>query len=215
MWEGQPVAHAWMPGARRIRAGTDGGPLKGGAARVVWLTLGTAPRQVSIQSAASRLLADQRPCHLIWDPATGEMAQLISALRAGCALGVPEGLDWYNPGGSPEVNNEGRICLQIGILAHATEPFTSGPMAGIGKVTAWLDSWGIARRWPAGKPGDRYEGPHVRDRVLWARGGHFAASQVPGCENTGPGAIDIERLTGSRLHQVHDAEIPSRLPVPA
>ena len=40
------MAHAWMPGAKRIRAGTDGGPLKGGAPRVVWMTLGTAPRQV-------------------------------------------------------------------------------------------------------------------------------------------------------------------------
>src|SRR5581483_12072078 len=85
---GMPVAHAWMPGARRIRARADGGPLRGGSPRAVWLTLGTAPGAVSVQSAATRLIAAGRPCHLIWDPVTGEIAQLISILRAGCALGA-------------------------------------------------------------------------------------------------------------------------------
>lgn len=146
------MAHAWMPGAKRIRAGTDGGPLKGGAPRVVWMTLGTAPRQVSIQSAASRLLSDHRPCHLIWDPETGEIAQLISALRAGRALGAPERLDWSDHGQIVrDVNAEGRICVQIGVLAHSDEPFTDGPMAGIETISAWLDSWCVPRRWPAGR----------------------------------------------------------------
>ncbi|HSZ43080.1 MAG TPA: hypothetical protein VK817_24220 [Trebonia sp.] len=181
---------------------------------MVWLTLGTAPRQVSIQSAASRLLSEQRPCHLIWDPATGEIAQLISALRAGRALGAPEHLGWHSPGEFvTEVNNEGRICLQIGVLAHPAEPFTNGPMAGIGVIVGWLDSWGIPRRWPAGKPS--YHGSHLRDRALWARGGHFGASQVPGCESTGPGEIDIDRLTGSHLHQVRPVTTPSALPISA
>jgi hypothetical protein len=206
------VAHAWMPGARRIRAGNDGGPLKGGAPRVVWLTLGTAPRQVSIQSAAGRLVSEQRPCHLVWDPATGEIAQLISALRAGRALGAPEHLGWRGRCEFvAEVNNEGRICLQIGVLAQPAEPFTNGPMAGIGAIIGWLDSWGIPRRWPAGKPGHS----QPRDRALWARGGHFGASQVPDCESTGPGDIDIDRLTGSHLHQVRAMMTPSALPISA
>lgn len=210
------MAHAWMPGARRIRAGTDGGPLKGGAPRVVWLTLGTAPRQVSIQSAASRLLLDERPCHLIWDPATGEIAQLISVLRAGLALGAPERLDWRNSGGSfRDVNAEGRICVQIGVLAHPAEPFTNGPMAGAGAIVGWLDSWGVPRRWPTGRPARHHERRHVRDRTLWARGGYFGASQVPDCDAMGPGGIDIDRLTGSRLHQVHPVAAPPALAIPA
>lgn len=210
------MAHAWMPGARRIRAGTDGGPLKGGAPRAVWLTLGTTPRQVSIQSAAGRLLSDQRPCHLIWDPATGEVAQLISVLRAGRALGCPEDLGAHDSAGSvKDINGEGRICVQIGVLAHPAEPFTRGPMAGVGTIICWLDSWGIPRRWPAGRPGDHYAGHHVRDRALWARGGHFGASQVPDCENTGPGYIDTDCLTGSHLHQVRQVAAPSAIPIPA
>ena len=209
------MAYAWMPEARRIRAGIDGGLLKGGAPRAVWLTLGTAPRKVSIQSAAARLLSDNRPCHLIWDPATGEIAQLISVLRAGRALGAPEQLAWSGRVEPVNVNSEGRICVQIAVLAHPAEPFTSGPLAGIGAIIGWLDSWGVQRRWPAGRPGDHCDGRHVRDRVLWARGGHFGASQVPDCEGTGPGTIDIDRLTGP--HPVHSTPFTSApaLPIPA
>ena len=35
-----------------------------------------------------------------------------------------------------------------------------------------------------------------RSRALWARGGHFGASQVPDCTSVGPGGIDIDLLTG-------------------
>src|SRR5579859_3716377 len=83
-----------MPEARCIRAETDGGPLTGGAPRAVWLTLGTAPGAVSVQSAAQRLIGEGRPCHLVWDPITGEIAQLISVLRAARALGAADHLDW-------------------------------------------------------------------------------------------------------------------------
>jgi hypothetical protein len=209
------VAHAWMPGARRIRAETDGGPLRGGAPRAVWLTLGTAPRAVSIQSAAQRLVSEHRPCHLVWDPVTGDIVQLISILRAGCALGAPEKLDWSPdqvPACPGNVNAEGRVCVQIGVLGHPAEPFTSGPLAGVGAIVGWLDSWGVLRRWPAGQPARYQAAPPERSRALWARGGHFGVSQVPGCDNVGPGEIDIDRLTGSHVLQVHPRELPSPLP---
>ena len=88
------MAHAWMPEAMRIRAEADGGPLGGGAPRAVWLTLRSLAGAVSVQSAAQRLVAEHRPCHLIWDPLNGEIAQLISVLRAARALGGPDRLDW-------------------------------------------------------------------------------------------------------------------------
>lgn len=201
------MAHAWMPGARRIRADSDGGPLNGGAPRAVWLTLGTAPRTVSIQSAAQRLLSERRPCHLVWDPVTGDIVQLISILRAGCALGAPDRLE-LSPDRVPArrrtVNAEGRICVQIGVLGHPAAPFTDGPLLGVGEIIDWLDSWGVFRRWPAGKPASSLDVGTERSRVLWARGGHFGASQVPGCENAGPGAIDVDRITGPRELQVQE-----------
>jgi hypothetical protein len=201
------VAHAWMPGARRIRAATDGGPLIGGAPRAVWLTLGTAPGAVSVQSAAQRLISERRPCHLIWDPVTGDVVQIVSVLRAGRALGAADHLDWA-PGRvrahPSNVNAEGRVCVQIGVLGHPGQPFTTGALNGIEEIVSWLDSWGVSRRWPAGSPeGYRFDVPAAvaaladqRSRVQWARGGHFGASQVPGCENAGPGAIDTDLITG-------------------
>jgi hypothetical protein len=217
------VAHAWMPGARRIRARSDGGPLKGGVPRAVWLTLGTAPLAVSVQSAAQRLVSERRPCHLVWDPLTGEIVQLISILRAGRALGAPEQLDCdprLIPASPPNVNAEGRICVQIGVLGHPAEPFTDGPIIGADSIVSWLDSWGVSRNWPAGQPADRRATGSGRSRVHWARGGHFGASQVPTCDSLGPGAIDVDRLTGSHAIRVHtrrplEAELADAMPVPA
>jgi hypothetical protein len=223
------VAYAWMPEARRIRADADGGPLGGGAPRAVWLALGSIPGAVSVQSAAQRLITERRPCHLIWDPVTGEVAQLVSALRAGRALGAPDRLDWspdrldWSPDRldwSPErirgrprnVNTEGRVCVQIGVLAPHAEPFTDGPLIGVDAIVTWLDSWGVARRWPSGQPAVCLTGPSAghrcRSHAHWARGGHFGASQVPGCENAGPGAIDTDRLTGGHMLQARHRDLP-------
>lgn len=188
------MAHAWMAEARRIRASTDGGPLHGGAPRAVWLALGTAPNADSIASAAQRLAGEHRPCHLLWDPATGEIVQLVSALRAARALRPRRS---GHDRGAADVNTEGRICVQIGVLADPSDPFTHGPLMALEEIVKWLDSWGIPRRWPAGNPAPN--GCSRRSRALWARGGHFAASQVPSCENTGPGGIDIDLITGSAM----------------
>lgn len=224
------MAHAWMPEASRIRAKTDGGPLTGGAPRAVWLTLGTVPGAVSVQSAAQRLIGECRPCHLIWDPVTGEIAQLISILRAGRALGAADHLDWApdRVRDHPEnVNAEGRICAQIGVLGHPGEPFTNGMLAGIDRIVSWLDSWGVPRRWPAGRPARYCAGLPAaaviadrRSRAAWARGGHFGASQVPGCGNCGPGAIDIDQITGPHGLHMRARGLPAphaeaAIPIPA
>jgi hypothetical protein len=164
---------------------------------------------------------------------TGDVAQLISILRAGRALGAVDHLDWA-PGRirvHPEnVNAEGRVCVQIGVLGHPGQPFTGGTLAGVETIVSWLDSWGVSRRWPAGRPeGYCIEMPATtavivdrRSRVAWARGGHFGASQVPGCDNAGPGAIDIDRITGPHGLQVRarDRDIPApraeaAVPIPA
>ena len=248
------MAHAWLPEAVRIRAEADGGALGGGAPRAVWLTLGSPARAISVQSAAQRLVAEHRPCHLVWNPSTGEIAQLISVLRAGRALGAPDRLDWTPARiqARPEnVNAEGRVCVQIGVLALAAEPFTSGPLIGVEAIMSWLDSWGVSRRWPGGPPSGGWAehgrargsvgavggigavgavgavggfgavGAAEGGRAAWARGGHFGASQVPGCAHVGPGAIDIHRLTGSGPHgrPVRTRERPTpfaaALPIPA
>ena len=204
------MADAWMPGARCVRAGTDGGQMQGGAPRVVWLTLGVDPRAMSVISAAQRLNAEGRPCHIVWDPVTGELAQLLPIMRAGRALGTREHLtyvpdDHAHP--MPSVNREGRLCVQIGVLGSPREPFTSCPMTGLTDILGWLDSWRIPRRWPAGQPAPFRQTERPRSRALWARGGHYGASQVPDCTSVGPGGIDIDQLTASE-------SVPLSRPVP-
>ena len=207
------MADAWMPGARCIRAQTDGGRLEGGAPRVVWLTLGADPRIVSVCSAAQRLNQEDRPCHLVWDPLTGDIAQLLPIVRAACVLGTPEHLD-YAPDRLPHrtagVNREGRLCVQIGVLGTAREPFTSYQMMGLAGILGWLDSWQIPRRWPAGRPAPFRQQARPRSRALWAHGGHYGASQVPDCDSIGPGGIDIDHLTRLDVSGVGDPLEPAR-----
>lgn len=195
------MSDAWMPAVRYVRATGDGGPLKGGAPRVVWGVLDADPHTVSARSAAQRLDQAGHPSHLVWNPLHGEIVQLIPVVRAARSLCAPAGsVGRYGqprPGAFCEVNNEGRVCVQIRVVAWAQEPFTDGPLARLQEILAWLDSWGIVRGWPAGHP-EPFPECHqtVKSRRLWARGGHFGESQVPSVAAAGPGAIDIERLTG-------------------
>jgi hypothetical protein len=210
------VSDAWMPGVGHLRAAADGGHLRGGAPRAVWQTLGADPHTVSARSAAQRLCELGRASHLTWNPLSGEIIQLVSVLRAGRGLGAPETIaPTATPsaedaaghaapvpaqaGPLPAVNSEGRANVQICVVAFAWEPFTSGPVNGLGQIMDWLDSWGIPRCWPAGVPAAFPHG-HASggSRRLWARGGHFGASQVPGWQAAGPGGVDVERLTGYR-----------------
>jgi hypothetical protein len=213
--EGSAVSDAWMPGIRYVRAAADGGPLKGGAPRVVWHALGADPQRVSARSAAQRLDQDGHPSHLVWNPCNGEIVQLIPIVRAACPVtsesgdagmagstgpgGLAAAGPWGGSGGAAaEVPAEGRVCVQISVVAMARDPFTGGPMKGRREIMTWLDSWGVPRCWPAGRPAPFPEcHASERSRRLWARGGHFGASQVPGLTAAGgPGAIDPECLTG-------------------
>jgi hypothetical protein len=221
-----------MPGAGYVQAAADGGPLKGGAPRVVWQSLGTDPRLVSAMSAAQRLNQLGRPSHLVWNPLNGEIVQLLPILRAARSLCCPEGLEQTAPpspqeagttgdtaahaaaradGGIAEVNAEGRLCVQICVVAFAWQPFTAGPMTGRQAIVGWLDSWNIPRQWPAGSPAPfPYGHASAGSRRLWARGGHFGASQLPGWMAAGPGAIDVELLTGQASSG--PAELPPASP---
>jgi hypothetical protein len=200
--------------------------MKGGAPRVVWLTLGADPQFISAHSAAERLNQLGRPCHLVWNPLTGQTVQLIPIVRAGRALGVAGDVEHEGPAGAAgayptgplaaqpndgaaDVHTEGRLCVQVGVVGFGRAPFTCGPMTGVEAILDWLDSWQIERRWPAGRPAPfGHAHTAVRSRRLWACGGHFGASQVPCCLAASPGAIDVERLTGAPIGLARGAALP-------
>jgi len=174
------VVDAWIPGARCVRAQADGGTLRGGAPRVVWQALGADPRLISAHSAAQRLDQDGRPPHLVWNPLSGDIAQLIPVVRAGCLLGAPESLEYGRSDPGPSLadaaNREGRLCVQVGVVAWAQQPFTGGPMYGVERILGWLHSWGVPWRWPAGRPAPFAQTRTIeRSRARWALGGPFGA----------------------------------------
>ncbi|MFS2291769.1 MAG: hypothetical protein FWJ90_03565, partial [Actinomadura sp.] len=117
----------------------DGGALRGGAPRVVWCTGDHDPRTVSARSVAADLIKEDRAPHLVWHPGTGEVVQLLPVTRAARLLGG-------------RVGGEGRVCVQIMVIGQARAPFTGALLDGLDAIVQWLDSWGVARRWPAGPP---------------------------------------------------------------
>lgn len=182
---GMTVADAWLPGAGRLHTRNDGGSLRGGAPRAVWHTSETSPGRISARSVAYHLEQQGRCAHLVWNPLTGEVVQMVPATRAAHLL--TGGLD-----------QEGRTCLQVVVVGQARRPFTSEPMHGLAGIIDWMVTWQVARHWPAGSPLPVPDSYHAaRHRRLWARGGHFGSSQVPTTAGPAPGAIDIFKITGS------------------
>ncbi len=90
------MTDAWMPGAERIPASADGGGMKGGAPRAVWLPVYANPLVLSARTVAERLVQLGQPSHLVWNPASGDVAQMIPAVRAARALGWPERQGWLD-----------------------------------------------------------------------------------------------------------------------
>ncbi len=172
---------------------------------MVWHALGADPRLISARSAAERLDQEGRPPHLVWNPLSGDIAQLIPVVRAACLLGGPETMEYAPGSGSPVpasagTNRQGRLCVQIGVLSWASEPFTDGPMHGVERILSWLHSWRVPWRWPAGRPASFAQAHTLdRSRAVWSIGGHYGASQVPDWDAAGPGNIDIELLGMARV----------------
>ncbi|WP_460854963.1 hypothetical protein [Nocardiopsis coralliicola] len=199
------MADAWMPGAGRVKHSfTPGGPFLGGAPRAVWRTTGTDPRSLSARSVAQRLDGDGRSAHIVWNPLHGDVAQLLPATApaTGQLASFAPASAALPSDRSTDAAREGRTCLVIVVIGYVSAPFTDGPLEGAGTLLEWLDSWGVPRTWPAGQPpaaarvpdAPRIEHSDPHAVAHWNRGGHFGASQVPGCPDSGPGAIDTERL---------------------
>ncbi|WP_285759025.1 hypothetical protein [Nocardiopsis ansamitocini] len=200
------MANAWMPGVERADGTITGGRLHGGAPRAVWHTTESDPKELSARAIARELGDDERAAHLVWNPVNGEIVQLLPATAAATRRPQGTATDWAQ---------EGRVCVRVLVLGHSAFPFTNGPLIGLDRILEWLDSWGVPRHWPAGSPIPRPASlPRPRSVRLWAQGGHFGQSQVPGSKADGPGAIDIERMRGAAIPRPRPEQAPSTSPQP-
>ncbi|GAA3966225.1 hypothetical protein FOF52_11425 [Thermobifida alba] len=200
------MANAWMPAAGRVTSSFLGGRPRGGAPRAVWSVSECDPNRWSAHSVAHRLADTGRAVHLVWNPVTGDVAQLLPATVAATGQLTPDS--------RVDRAGEGRVCILVQVVGHSLKPFTDGPLHGLDPVLAWLDSWGIPRTWPAGPPGSPSPHSDADREHRWARGGHFGHSQVPGSVADGPGAVDVVRLRGDLLpppRQERPGPLPARL----
>jgi hypothetical protein len=190
------MTQAWMSTAHRVRGQAIQAPPGRGAPRAVWGVTGTDPAARSADQEARLLLEQGRETHLVWNPLTGEVVQLLPATRRGrMALGSTHLHERHVDHGL-----EGRVCLVVWVVARPEAPFTDGPMRGLEPLLDWVDSWGVARLWNGALPGaPKVPGTPAEAAVrAWSRGGHFGHDRVPGSEATGPGHVEPDRLLAPR-----------------
>lgn len=177
----------WMPGAARHPVGNLGA-MTGGPARAVWHTTSN-DNDWNFNNELGWFTsggADMAP-HLIWDPFTGEIAQLFPADSRSLSL---------QNDGAVKTNRTGAYCIQIETVFTEGETVNGKryntvaetPCKGLPSIITWLRSLGIPDGWPGGAP----TGFHRQDVSLdfWLNhGGHYGHCHVPGNSHVDPGPM--------------------------
>ena len=185
----------WLGGVSRVAA-NDGGRLVGGPPRWVWHTYEADPARLSAVVGARALRAAGNSVHFVFNPLSGDIVQLLPASRSRRSL--------VNSAGGVETNRMGSVCLQVEVIAFASNPFTGyltpAGRAGLAKLVGFARAHGIPDVWPAGPPPRYPPGDGNRSTSIWTtRGGHYGHSQVPENDHGDPGAIDPRVLFAGNL----------------
>ncbi|MFZ3475366.1 peptidoglycan-binding protein [Streptomyces sp. 4.24] len=184
----------WIPGAIRIGDGSIGGAMDtpGNPPRVTLHTTESPAGGRYLESLSSYLIQVGSEPQLVYCPVTDRVAQLGPLTQSGRAL---------RNDGARRTNREGKVNIQIEVLAYAKNPWTNGfnPEAKPGwrSILAAARSHGVPDAFPAGPPG-RYPGPgKPRSRSVWQNsGGYFGHCDIPGNDHGDPGALDTAKVLG-------------------
>lgn len=179
----------WLGGAKVVKAVTDGGSMKGGNPRVTWHTTENYPRRTSATAIANFLNRSRNCVHIVWNPLTGEIVQMIPANRAGRGL--------RNRAYGVETNRAGSVNIQIEVVGQAVNPFTSSECKNLDVIVTWLRTHGIKDVFPAGQPmayPRSYGENRQRSTSAWLQNGHFGHSQVPENSHGDPGQINTQKI---------------------
>ncbi|MFD4608270.1 peptidoglycan-binding protein [Streptomyces sp. NPDC058440] len=156
-------------------------------ARVVWHTTESGDGDAAFKSVAEYLIKIGAEPHILYDPTTDRIGQFGPLNESARAL---------KNDGSTRTNRVGRACIQIEVLARASNPFTAywKPGPNFKALMESIRSWGVPDVFPMGTPA-KTSTDCKRDRNKWlTTGGHYGHCNAPGNDHWDPGAIDTAAL---------------------
>ncbi|MEU2433637.1 peptidoglycan-binding protein [Streptomyces sp. NPDC007861] len=180
---------AWIPGAERLGSGTIGGPMDhpDRPARVVWHTTESGAGPSAFHTVGNYLISVHSEPQVLYDPTTDRIGQYGPLTQSARAL---------KNCGTVRNNRVGTACIQIEVLAHASQPFTAywRPGPNFRALMAAIRSFGIPDGFPMGTPARSVAGCRREASVWLTRGGHYGHCHVPGNDHWDPGGIDPGKL---------------------
>jgi hypothetical protein len=191
---GASTGPTYISGAVKIGGQSIGGAMDtpSNPARATWHTT-ESPGGANYFSSIGAYLANvaSEP-QVLYDPVTDKIGQYGPLNQSGRAL---------KNDGSRRTNREGRVNIQVEVLARASSPWTNGfdpaKKPNYRKLIAAMQAWGIPDVWPAGKPVAKSSASMPRNRTTWqTKGGHYGHCHVPGNDHWDPGAIDTSIVPG-------------------
>lgn len=179
----------WLPQGLTVRHDIGNhGAMNGGPARVVHhTTSNTSDHNWSNEWHYFAGGGAAEAPHLVADPFTGEVAQLLPADSRAMAL---------RNDGSILTNRTGRYCIQIEWVFTEGETYNGRrydslaqtPLKPWPQIHAWLKSLGIVDEWPGGAP-RAWARQTVSESTWQSRGGHYGHCHVPGNTHVDPGPM--------------------------
>lgn len=193
-----PRGTPWIPGAIIVPCSLDGGSMLGdpetGEAYATWHTYESKGYGLSAAEGARRLVAAGHGCTGTFHPVTGQIGQMVPGTRASRTL--------RNESGGVQTNRAGRFHAQFEVIGDAERPWTDAltdaGREGLGRIMAWLRSWGVPDVWPAGDP-PAYPGGS-QNRIAPAASGHYGHSQWRENTHGDPGRISVAAMFGVQPH---------------
>lgn len=185
---------AYIDGAVRFGSQLIGGAMDtpGNPPRVTWHTTESPAGQSYFYSVAAYLTRVAAEPQVIYDPVSDLLGQFGPLNKSGRAL---------RNDGARRTNREGKVNIQVEVLARAASPWTKGfdlaKKPNYRKLLTAARAHGVPDVWPAGKPAATATAATSRDRTTWqTKGGHFGHCHVPGNDHWDPGAIDTSIVPG-------------------
>ncbi|MET7939643.1 LysM peptidoglycan-binding domain-containing protein [Streptomyces sp. NPDC005302] len=183
------MGEIWIKEAERLGDGSVGGAMDSPSApgRVVWHTTESGHGDANFKNVGDYLRTVASEPHILYDPTTDRLGQYGPLNQSARAL---------KNDGITRTNRTGKVCIQIEVLAKASNPFTGywKPGPNFKALMRAIRSWGVPDTFPMGTPAAT-SSTTKRNRTTWAtKGGHYGHCNVPGNDHWDPGAISTAAL---------------------